>query len=282
MIGTPTAEPTAAPATERAHEAAHALRRAGVGSVDIGIVLGSGLGPLAAEIEAAVIVPFADVPGMPPSTAPGHAGRVVAGRLAGRDVVAWQGRLHPYEGYDAATCAFPVRVMHALGARTLLVSSACGGLDPTWQAGDLMLHLDLINASGSWALTGQHDGIGDRFTIMFDPYDATFLDAARAVATDLNTPLREGIYLAIAGPAYATRAELRAYRSWGADAIGMSTVHEVAMARHLGLRVLGLSTVTDMALPESDHHATGDDVLAVAEAAGSRFRTLVKRVLPAL
>jgi purine-nucleoside phosphorylase len=265
-----------------ATSAADALRAAGAGGVDVGIVLGSGLGPLADEIEDAVSLPFADIPGMVPSTAPGHVGRVVVGRLAGRRVVALQGRLHVYEGHDAAACAFPVRVMHALGARSLLVSNACGGLVPTWRAGDLMLQVDLINASGSWSLTGPHDGIGERFTVMFDAYDPAYLDLARATAEGLDLTLREGVYLAIAGPAYATRAELRAFRTLGADAIGMSTVHEVAMARHLGLRVLGLSTVTDMSLPDGEHHATGDEVLRVAAASGDRFRSLVKAVLPAL
>jgi purine-nucleoside phosphorylase len=263
-------------------EAAAHLRSAGAGTADVGLILGSGLGPLADEIQGAMSIPFAEIPGLAASTAPGHAGRVVVGLLAGRRVVAFQGRLHLYEGFDAATCAFPVRVMHALGARALVVSNACGGLDRSWRAGDLMLQVDCINASGAWALTGPHDGLGDRFTIMFEAFDRAYLDAARAAARRLDLVLREGVYLAIAGPAYATRAELRAYFSWGADAIGMSTVHEVAMARHLGLRVLGLSTVTDMALPDGEHHATGDEVLQMAELCGARFGALVKAVLPEL
>jgi len=279
----PPMPPSSSPlATRTAAAAAAALRAAGAGDVEIGLVLGSGLGPLADEIEDPVALPFSAVPGLGEATAPGHAGRVVVGRLAGRQVVAFQGRLHLYEGYDAATCAFPVRIVHALGGRALVVSAACGGLDARWRAGDLLLHVDLINASGAWALHGPHDGVGDRFTIMFDAYDPAYLAAARSAARRLDLTLREGVYLAIAGPAYATRAELRAYRAWGADAIGMSTVHEVAMARHLGLRVLGLSPITDMALPDSDHHATGDDVLRVATMCGDRFRSLVKAVLPAL
>jgi purine-nucleoside phosphorylase len=262
--------------------AAAVLRAAGAHGADVGLVLGSGLGPLADEIESPIAVPFADIPGMVASTVPGHAGRVVVGRLEGRSVVALQGRPHVYEGHDAATCAFPVRVMEALGARALVVSNACGGLVPDWRAGDLMLQLDLINASGSWALTGPHDGVGDRFTVMFDAYDPHYLDLARRAALRLGLTLREGVYLAVAGPAFATRAELRAYRTWGADAIGMSTVHEVAMARHLGLRVLGLSAVTDMALPDGEHHATSDEVLRVAAEAGEAFRSLVKAVLPHL
>lgn len=266
----------------RAEAAARALREAGVPRVDIGLVLGSGLGALADEVEDGVTVPFEAVPGMAAATAPGHAGRFVAGRLAGRSVAIQQGRLHAYEGFDAAECAFSVRVLNALGAGSLVVTNACGGLDPHWAAGDLMLQLDFVNASGLHALRGPHDGLGERFTVMFDAYDADYLEAARAAARRLDLRLREGVYLAIAGPAYATRAELRAYRSWGADAIGMSTVHEVTMARHLGMRVLGLSTVTDMALADRDEHASGDDVLRVAHEAGGRFRELVRAVLPEL
>ncbi len=267
---------------ELATRAADVLRQAGAGSVDVGIVLGSGLGPLADEIEARCSLPFSELPGMAASTAPGHAGRVVIGRLAGREVIAFQGRLHAYEGHDARACAFPVRVMQAVGAGALVVSNACGGLDPHLRAGDLLLQLDLINATGDQALVGPDDGLGERFTVMFDCYDPHYLEVARAAARRLDQALREGVYLAIRGPAYATRAELRAYRTLGADVIGMSTVHEVAMARHLGLRVLGLSAVTDMALPDGSEHATGDDVLRMAEQLGERFRALLREVLPAL
>jgi purine-nucleoside phosphorylase len=265
-----------------AAQAAAALRQAGAAAVDVGMVLGSGLGTLADEIEVATSLTFDEVPGMVASTAPGHAGRIVVGRLAGRSVLALQGRLHLYEGYDAATCAFPVRVMHALGARSLLVTSACGGLVPHWSAGDLLLQLDLINASGAQALMGPHDGLGERFTVMFDAYDVEYLEVARAAARRLDLTLREGVYLAVAGPSFATRAELRAYQRWGADAIGMSTVHEVAMARHLGLRVMGLSAITDMALPDGSHHASGEEVLRAAAATRPSFRSLVLAVLPEL
>jgi purine-nucleoside phosphorylase len=250
--------------------------------VELALVLGSGLGPLADEIDGAVSLPYADVPGMPVSTAPGHAGRFVLGRLAGRRVIAMQGRLHAYEGHRAATCAFPVRVMRALGATRLVVTNACGGLDPHWQAGDLMLQLDFINHTFDHALTGPPDGVGPRFPVTFDAYDPEFLEVARRAARRLDLRLREGVYLAIAGPAYATRAELRAFRAWGADAVGMSTVHEVTVARSLGMRVLGLSVVTDMALPDGHAHASGDEVLRMATAAGDRFRSLVRSLLPEL
>lgn len=250
---------------------------------DVALVLGSGLGPLADEIEDAVRIPYGDVPGMQASSAPGHAGEFIAGTLAGRQVIAMKGRLHPYDGLPAAQIAFPIRVMHALGAETLVVSNACGGLNPNWQAGDLMLQLDFINFTFDHPLAGPNDNdLGPRFPVMFDAYDREYLEIARQVARSQNLTLREGVYLAIAGPSYATRAELRAFRAWGADAIGMSTVHEVQVARHEGMRVLGLSSVTDMALPDGSEHATGDDVLAMATASGERFRGLVRGVLPLL
>ena len=250
---------------------------------ELALVLGSGLGPLAEEIEEATAIDYADLPGMPVSTAPGHAGRLVLGHLAGRTVVAMQGRVHPYEGFSAQECSFPVAVMHALGARGLVVTNACGGLDPAFEAGDLMLQLDYVNATGRNPLIGPNDDERyPRFPVMFDCYDPGYVRTARRVALSEGIPLREGVYLAITGPSYASRAELRAYRTLGADAIGMSTVFEVIRARHLGMSVLGISTVTDMALPDRNEHATGDEVLAVAARTGATFRRLVRAVLPEL
>lgn len=250
---------------------------------EVALILGSGLGPLADEIDVAAVLPYAEIPGFAASTAPGHAGRLVLGELAGRPVVAMQGRVHYYEGVTAAQCAFPVRVMHALGADSLLVSNACGGLEPSWNAGDLMLQRDFINATGDNSLIGPNDdALGPRFPILFDAYDREYMRLAHEVARSQDVRLREGVYLAISGPSYATRAELRAYRSWGADAIGMSTVFEVLAARHEGMRVLGLSTVTDMAIPDSDEHASSDDVLRTAERVGGVFRALVRAVVPRL
>ncbi len=250
---------------------------------EVALVLGSGLGPLADEIDAVAEIPFAELPGFAPTTAPGHAGTLVLGLLDGRPVVAMRGRLHPYDGVPPAQVAFPVRVMHALGASRLLVSNACGGLDPHWRAGDLMLQLDFINATGRSPLVGPNDDrLGPRFPVAFDAYDPEYLQRVRAAARRLDVPLREGVYLAISGPAYATRAELRAFRAWGADAIGMSTVYEVLAARHEGMRVVGLSTVTDMALPDVAHHADHEEVLRVAGESGAAFRRLVRAVVPDL
>lgn len=269
-------------ATNQLGAALGAVRRVTDLVPEVALVLGSGLGPLADEIEDAVVVPYASIPGMPVSSAPGHAGRLVVGRLAGRSVVAMQGRVHPYEGFSARECTYPIALMHGLGARSLIVTNACGGLNPAFAAGDIMLQLDFINFTGQNPLIGPNDDAYPRFPVMFDCYDPEYLRAARAAALAEGIHLREGVYLAISGPSYASRAELRAFRTLGADAIGMSTVFEVIRARHLGMRILGISTVTDMALPDRDEHATGDDVLAVAARTGATFRRLVRAVLPGL
>lgn len=245
---------------------------------EVALILGSGLGPLADEIEG-VRIPYGDVPGMHVSSAPGHAGRFVIGTLAGRSVVAMQGRLHPYEGISAADCAFPVSVMHALGARTLIATNACGGLRASFNAGELMLILDMINNTGQNPLTGPNQPGLERFPVMYDCFDPAYLELARASARRLDIRLNEGVYLAIAGPAYSTRAEIRAFTAWGADAVGMSTVFEVMKARHLGMRVLGISVVTDMALADSHEHTTGDEVVRMANQAGAKLGSLLKAVV---
>jgi purine-nucleoside phosphorylase len=247
---------------------------------DVAIILGSGLGPLADEIETRAVIPYNEIPGFATSTAPGHEGKLFLGTLAGKNVVAMKGRVHYYEGHEAQKTTFPVRVMKMLGATTLLVSNACGGLNPNWQAGDLMLQLDFINFTGDSPLIGPNDDKqGPRFPVMFDCYDPAYNELARATARQENILLREGVYLAISGPAYATRAELRMFRAFGADAIGMSTVHEVMVARHMGMRVLGLSTVTDMAIPDGHEHADEQAVLDMAAKSGATFRKLVKAIL---
>ncbi len=251
-------------------------------SPSIGLILGSGLGAFAEEVDG-ISVPYAELPGMPVSSAPGHAGRLHVGYLEGHEVVAMQGRVHPYEGFTAAQVSYPVAVMAALGVRALVVTNACGGIDPMFRAGELMLQVDFINMTGQNPLIGPlADPSLERFPVMFDCYDPAYLEAARSAALRHGIPLREGVYLAITGPSYATRAELRAYRTMGADAIGMSTVFEVLRARQLGLRVLGLSAITDMALPESTEHASGAEVVEMAESMGESFKRLLRAVLPEL
>jgi purine-nucleoside phosphorylase len=252
---------------------------------DIAIILGSGLGPLADEIELEASIPFADLPGFPVSTAPGHAGRLVLGVLEGRRVVAFQGRVHLYEGYSAQEVVLPVRLAYALGARTLLVSNACGGLNPAWNAGDIMLQSDYLNFTGTNPLIGPNDpSIGVRFVPMMDAYDPKYLEIARKTARAIDFELREGVYLGISGPTYAPKAELRMFRNFGADAIGMSTVLEVIAARHQEMRVIGLSSVTDMAVADQGDHSgtTEQAVIEQAKRSGPRFQQLVRAILPQL
>ncbi len=261
--------------------AADALKAVSSVTPEVALILGSGLGRLADAIDG-VGLPYAAVPGMRASSAPGHAGRFVIGRLAGRQVVAMQGRLHPYEGVSAAECAFPVRVMHALGARSLFATNACGALDPDFGVGEMMLMLDVFNHTGQNPLTGPNPAGLERFPVMYDCFDPDYLELARRKAAALGVRLNQGVYLAIAGPSYSTRAEVRAFRAWGADAVGMSTVFEVIKARHLGMRVLGISVVTDMALPDAAEHTTGEEVVAVADRAGAALAALATALLPEL
>jgi purine-nucleoside phosphorylase len=247
---------------------------------DVGIVLGSGLGPLADEMEIVSSFPYAELPHVPRPTAPSHEGTLILGRLEDKNVVAYKGRVHLYEGYAAQQVVFPVRLGFYLGAKTFVVTSAAGGLNPNFNAGEIMLHLDYINMAGANPLTGPNDErMGPRFPVMFDPYDPALRRLASEVARAQDMILREGVYVWFAGPAFASRAELRVLRGLGADAIGMSTVPELIALRHLGAKVLGLSVITDMAIPDRDHHSSEDEVLEVAARSGQQFRRLVRGIL---
>jgi purine-nucleoside phosphorylase len=247
---------------------------------DVAIVLGTGLGNLSGEIDVATTVDYSNVPGFPPSTVESHAGRLLCGRLGGKTVVAMQGRFHRYEGYSLRQVTFPVRVLRALGAKSLIVSNACGGLNPDWVAGDLMLIADHINLLGDNPLVGPNDdALGPRFPDMSEPYDASLRATARAVARDAGVVLREGVYVAVAGPNLETRAEYRFLRTIGADVVGMSTVPEVIVAVHAGMRVMGLSIVTDMCIPDELEPASLERIIAVATAAEPKLSAVVRGVL---
>lgn len=268
---------------ERVDEAAAAVREHFSSAPDVAIVLGTGLGRLGAEIETSSAIDYADIPGFPLSTVESHAGRLLCGRLAGKTVIAMQGRFHRYEGYTLQQVTFPIRVLRALGARTLVVSNACGGMNPFWHAGDLTLIADHINLLGDNPLTGPNDDrLGPRFPDMSDAYDARLRDIARAVALENGIPLREGVYVAVSGPNLETRAEYRFLRAIGADVVGMSTVPEVIVAVHAGMRVLGVSIITDMCLPDSLEPATVEKIIAVANAAEPKLTQLVVGVLERL
>ncbi|MEO8562140.1 MAG: purine-nucleoside phosphorylase [bacterium] len=250
---------------------------------DAAIVLGTGLGALAKEIDVASSIEYADIPGFPLSTVESHSGRLLCGTLGGKTVVAMQGRFHRYEGYTLQQVTFPVRVLHALGARTLLVSNACGGMREDWAPGDLMLIADHINLLGDNPLIGENDDrLGARFPDMSAPYDAELRAIAREVARARGIELREGVYVAVAGPNLETRAEYRMLRALGADVVGMSTVPEVIVAVHAGLRVLGVSIITDQCIPETLLPAELATILATAGRAEPQLTALVRGVLERL
>ncbi len=264
----------------RMEEAAEAVRQRVAFEPKLAVVLGSGLGALADHIEAVGTVPYAEIPHFPTSTVPGHAGRLVLGWLEGKPVAAMQGRVHLYEGYTAQEVAFPVRVLFALGCRTLLVSNAAGGLNREWRAGDLMVITDHVNFQGTNPLVGPNDdSLGPRFPDMSRPYDPALVELAERCAVEERVVLRRGVYVAVVGPSYETRAELRMLRGFGADAVGMSTVPEVIAARHLGMRVVGLAAITDMATGETAQPVTHEEVLRVARELEPRFVRLVRRIV---
>lgn len=247
---------------------------------DVAVVLGTGLGGLAEEIDVAAELSYDDIPGFPISTVESHHGRLLLGTLGGKPVVAMQGRFHLYEGYSAQEITFPVRVMRALGGSTLVVSNACGGMHPLWAPGDLMLIADHINLLGDNPLIGPNDDkLGPRFPDMSAPYDPALRALTRETARDLRITLREGVYAAVTGPNLETRAEYRMLRGFGADVVGMSTVPEVIVAVHAGMRVLGISIITDQCLPDALEPADIASIIATANAAEPDLTRLIATVL---
>lgn len=247
-----------------------------------GVILGSGLGALADEVDAVAVIPYEDIPGFAVSSVVGHSGRLVAGTLGGTRVLVMAGRLHYYEGLTLQQVTFPVRVMRTLGARTLVVTNAAGGVNPEFRAGDLMIiedHINMLGWGGQNPLVGPNDpDLGPRFPAMNPAYDPALIKLAQDAAAECNVQLRRGVYIVLAGPNYETRAELRLLRQWGADAVGMSTVPEVIVARHGGMKVLGISNITNMALAESDEPVNHEEVLQVAEASRPNFVRLMRTI----
>ena len=242
----------------------------------IAIILGSGLGQLADRIGRATNIPYADIPGFPSSTVVGHAGRLVAGTMDSCDVIALSGRFHLYEGHSAATAALPVRVAHALGARVLFVSNAAGGVRHTLRPGDLMLIHDHINLMGRNPLIGPVVDGDERFPDMSAPYDRELLSIMRAVALEAGIPVTEGVYAGLLGPSYETPAEVRMLRWMGADAVGMSTVPEVLAARAMGMRVAGVSCITNHAAGMTAQPLSHHEVIEIADRVKESFETLVR------
>lgn len=247
---------------------------------EIGLILGTGLGALAERIDVKTEIPYEELSHFPLSTVESHTGRLLFGRLGGRPVIAMHGRFHRYEGYTLRQVTFPVRVMRALGAETLIVSNACGGMNPLWAPGDLVLIADHINLLGDSPLVGPNlDELGPRFPDMSAPYDAALQELAQRVALEGGIPLRRGVYVAVAGPNLETRAEYRMLRLLGADVVGMSTVPETIVAVHGGMRVLGISIITDACLPDALEPADVATIIATARDAEPRLTALVEGVI---
>ena len=269
-------------------EAAAAIAAATTHRPHIGLILGSGLNALADEVDDAHVIPYASIPHFPVASVAGHVGRLVIGRLAGQDVMVMQGRFHAYEGLSPERATIHVRVMHEFGIDTLILTNAAGGLNTGYRAGDLMLitdHIGLAAMSGANPLWGPNDeALGPRFVDMSKAYDAGLRALALKTAADLGIALRQGIYAGLAGPTFETPAEVRFLRLIGADAVGMSTVPEVIVARHMDMRVLGISTISNIAIASTDSpaEANHEEVLAMGETTGPRLMALLRGVLTAL
>lgn len=249
----------------------------------IGIILGTGLGSLADGIEVSQKIEYDNIPHFPVSTVESHHGRLLCGQLEGKDVIAMQGRFHFYEGYSMQQVTFPVRVMAALGVETLIVSNACGGLNPQFIEGDLVVITDHVNMLGDNPLIGLNDDrLGPRFPDMYNCYDQDLVKLARQVALEMKIPIQKGVYIAVSGPNLETAAEYRYLRIIGGDVVGMSTVPEAIVARHQGMKTLGISIITDMGLPDAIGPCSIEKVLAIAGKAEPKLRALIGGVVKKL
>ena len=268
---------------EQVAEAATALRRAWPACPRAGLILGTGLGGLADQIETAAALPYAEIPHFPISTVESHAGQLVCGALCGVPVVAMDGRFHYYEGYSLGQVTFPVRVMRALGAEVLVVTNAAGGMNPQYALTDVVIIEDHINLMPDNPLRGVNDdALGPRFPDMSEPYDRELIALARRTALELAIPAHTGVFVAVPGPNLETRAEYRMLRGMGADVVGMSTVPEAIVAKHAGLRTLAFSVVTDMCLPDALEPVSIEGILKVAARGGERLARLIPRIFEQL
>ncbi len=264
-------------------EAAAYIRTRTDAAPAIGIILGTGLGGLVEEIEVETVLDYKDIPHFPVSTVESHHGRLIFGTLAGKKVVVMQGRFHYYEGYSLKRVTFPVRVMHALGVRSLLVSNAAGGMNPTFRRGDIMVIWDHINLIGDNPLIGPNDEtLGPRFPDMSEAYSEEYIALAETVALEARIPLRKGVFVAVAGPNFETRAEYRFLRTIGADVVGMSTVPENIVAVHMGIKVLAFSIVTDECFPDALEPVDVPAVIKAANDAEPKLRALMQGVIARL
>lgn len=247
------------------------------------IILGTGLGNIADEIDVEAAIPYADIPHFPVSTVESHEGQLLFGSLSGKKIVAMQGRFHYYEGYSMQEIAFPIRVLHALSIQMMIVSNSCGGMNPNYQRGDIMLINDHINMLGDNPLIGPNDDeLGPRFPDMSDPYTEDLRDIAEQVALDEGIKMHEGVYLALSGPTLETKAEYRFLRMIGADVVGMSTVPEVIAAVHMDMHVLGISVITDECFPDALEPVSIEEVVEAAGMAEPDMTRIIKEFLKRL
>ena len=268
---------------ERVDAAADFVREAADRPPRLALILGTGLGPLGEAIDVDATLPYGDIPHFPTSTVPSHEGQLLLGTLEGIPVLGMQGRFHLYEGYSPRQVTFPIRVMGALDVETLIISNAAGGMNPKYQRGDIVLVTDHINFQGINPLVGPNvDDWGTRFPDMSEPYDPALRETAVETALDHNLKLQRGVYVSVVGPNLETKAEYRMLRRMGADVVGMSTVPEVIVARHMNLRVMALSVVTDECFPDALEPVSLDEVLDVADAAAPHVTRLVRGVVQTL
>lgn len=265
---------------DKINDAQEAIRRHWDRQPRVAVVLGTGLGGLAAQIDVEASIDYADIPHFPRSTAVSHRGRLVCGMLDGVPVVAMEGRFHFYEGYPLKQITLPIRVFRSLGAELLVLSNACGGMNPYFACGDIMVIEDHINLIGDNPLIGINDDrLGPRFPDMCEPYDLLWVDRVRAIARRHQIEAHKGVFVAVAGPNLETRAEYRFLRMIGADVVGMSTVPEAIVAVHCGLKVIGLSVITDMCLPDALHPANVEEIIRIAGEAEPKLTLLVREIV---
>ena len=265
------------------NETLEVIRKKTTNEYEVGIVLGTGLGGLVREIEVEHEIEYGDLPHFPLSTVESHQGKLIFGKINGKNVVAMQGRFHYYEGYTMRQITYPIRVMKFLGVKTLLVSNACGGMNPIYRRGDVMIMLDHINLLGDNPLIGKNeDELGPRFPDMSEPYNLELIKLAEEVALENKIKVQKGVYVAVPGPNLETKAEYRFLRNIGADVVGMSTVPENIVANHMGIKVLGFSIITDECFPETLRAVDVQEIIATAMEAEPKMTLIMKEVIKKL
>ena len=264
---------------EKIQETASWIKAKMLSKPETAIILGTGLGRLADEIETEQAIPYSEIPNFPQSTVEGHSGKLLLGKLGGKEILAMQGRFHFYEGYSMKEVTFPIRVMYELGIKTLFVSNAGGGTNPSFKVGDIMIITDHINYMPENPLHGPNIPPGPRFPDMSEAYDPELIQLAKTIAAELDIKLKRGVYLATQGPTYETPSEYRMFAHWGADAVGMSTVPEVIVARHCGIRCFGLSIITDLGVNGKIVKVTHEDVQKAANEAQPRMASIMEEMI---